>query len=189
MTQVDSRVKPGPAVADRSKLPLRAVTSRSTERDASGATVPALEYRSDGQLIAHAHGEAVPVRLCRCFPWSASARYISLRDAENREVALIREPAALDSASRSALEQALVEASMVFEVMSVERVEDDFEIRLFRVRTRSGLRTFQTARDTFLRPSESGGWLVEDVQGDIFWVPPAERLDRHSRRQLWALID
>ena len=48
-----------------------------------------LERRADGQLWAVSNGEERAVRLHRCFPWSEPGRYISLRDTENEEFALV----------------------------------------------------------------------------------------------------
>ena len=49
-----------------------------------------LERRIDGQLWARTGGREVRVQVHRCFPWSAPGRFVSLRDAEKEEVALVR---------------------------------------------------------------------------------------------------
>ena len=58
----------------------------------------------------------VRVVVRRCFPWSEPGRYVSLRDADQAEVALVRDPADLTPASREALGLAMAEAGFVFEV-------------------------------------------------------------------------
>jgi hypothetical protein len=156
------------------------------EKDKTGLVV---ERRVDGRLWAVKDGEAVPVTPARCFPWSAPMRCLSLRDDEEREVALVWDPAELDPESRSALEEALVLAAFVLDVISVEEVEEDVEIRRWKVLTRQGERSFQTALDTWPREGPSGGLLLEDVAGDLYRIPPPEELDARSRKRVWAFLD
>jgi hypothetical protein len=125
----------------------------------------------------------------RCFPWSEASRYVSLRNSEDEEVELVRDPAKLDDRSRRALAQALVEAGSVLEIEGIDAIDDDFEIRCWKVRTRQGTRSFQTALDAWPRKAPGGGLLIEDVAGDLFSIPVPERLDRSSRHLLWAFID
>jgi hypothetical protein len=148
-----------------------------------------LERRLDGQLWAVLGARATPVLVRRCFPWSAPARLVSLRDADEEEVALVRDLDELEPDSRRVLEAALLEAGFVLEVEGVDAVEDEIEIRTFRVRTRQGPRRFQTLRDEWPRPTPGGGILLRDVAGDLYWVRDPDRLDRSSRARLWALLD
>src|SRR2546426_11625183 len=105
------------------------VSGKHTSERAGALT---LERRADGRLWA-ARGDverAVWVR--RCFPWSEPARFVSLRDDEEREVALVRDPAELDAASRRVLEEAMVAAGFVFEIIRVTAIEEEVEIRHWR---------------------------------------------------------
>ena len=69
-----------------------------------------LEWRSDGSLWAVRDEEERAVSVRRCFPWSEPARHLSLRDSDEEEFALVRDPAELDPRSRAALEMALAVA-------------------------------------------------------------------------------
>jgi hypothetical protein len=148
-----------------------------------------LERRPDGQLWAVLGGRATPVQVRRCFPWTAAARFVSLRDREEEEVALVRDLDELEPDSRRALEATLAEAGFVLEVLGVDAIEDEIEIRSFRVRTRQGPRRFQTLRDEWPRPLPDGGILLRDVAGDLYRVCEPARLDKASRALLWALMD
>lgn len=150
---------------------------------------PRLERRVDGQIWAVHDGQARAVRVTRCFPWSAPSRLISLRDERRREFLLIQDPAQLDEASRRLLEEALVEADFVFDIERIEAVEEEVEIRNWRVVTRQGIRRFQTKRDEWPRQLPGGGLLIRDVAGDLFCVRDPARLDRGSRERLWVFID
>lgn len=142
-----------------------------------------------GQLCATTGGRTVPVRVVRCFPWSEPARYVSLRDADEEEVALVPDPAELDEDSRIALEGALVEAGFVLQIEAIDDIEEEIEIRCWRVRTRQGERSFQTPRDEWPREVPGGGLLIRDVAGDLFHIADPDGLDRESQRHLWAFVD
>ena len=148
-----------------------------------------LERRPDGQLWAARDGMARPVRVRRCFPWSEPGRFLSLRDDDDAEVALVGDPGELDPASRVALEQALVEAGFVLEVTRVLAIDEEVEIRVWRVETRQGARTFQTRLDDWPRALPQGGVLIRDVAGDLYHFADPARLDRNSRALLWAFVD
>lgn len=148
-----------------------------------------LERRVDGQLWATRLDEQKPVRVSRCFPWSEPGRFISLRDGDDEEFALIRDPEELDRESRSALEFCLTEAGFVFEIIGVESCEEEVEIRTWVVLTRQGRRSFQTRRDEWPRDVPGGGLLIRDVSGDLFYVPDTKMLDAKSRALLWAFVD
>ena len=148
-----------------------------------------LEHRADGQLWATRGEEERVVRVRRAFPWSEPGRFISLRDAGDREFALVAEPRALDAESRAALEAALEAAGFVFVVTAVTEIEEEVEIRTWRVATRQGARTFQTRLDEWPRPLPGGGLLIRDVAGDLYRIDDLAALDAKSLELLWAYVD
>ena len=158
-------------------------TVQSRERPLS------LSRSVDGQLRAHLGGESAPVWVCRSFPWSEPTRFISLRDADEKEFALVRDPSELDAASRRELERALAQAGFVLEITRVLSVEEEVEIRSWIVDTVQGRRHFQTRRDDWPWEVPGGGLLIRDVAGDLFLVAKPANLDSKSRDALWAFID
>ena len=147
-----------------------------------------LRTASDGRLIADTARGPVPVRVRQCFPWSEPYRHLSLRDAEEKEVALVQDPESLGEESRAALERALAEAGFVLEVTRVVSIEEEVEIRQWEVETRHGPRSFQTHLDDWPRSLPGGGLLIRDVGGDLYRLM-VEELDRKSRDLLWAFVD
>jgi len=133
-----------------------------------------LERRADGQLWAVSNGEERAVRLHRCFPWSEPGRYLSLRDTENEEFALVR---------------SLAEVGFVLEVERITGVEEEIEIRTWKVETRQGPRSFQTRLDDWPMDVPGGGILIRDVGGDLYHVADPDKLDAKSRTWLWAFLD
>lgn len=148
-----------------------------------------LERRADGRLWAVRGDSARAVWVRRCFPWSDPGRFLSLRDDGEEEFALVRDPAELDVESRAVLEAALVAAGFVFAITRVVAIEEEVEIRHWRVETRQGTRSFQTRLDDWPRPLPHGGLLIRDVAGDLYHLANPATLDRRSRALLWAFVD
>jgi hypothetical protein len=148
-----------------------------------------LERRRDGQLWAMRGEEAAAVRVRRLFPWSEGARHVSLRDTDNDEFALVGPDEPLDAASTAALEEALVAAGFVLEVTAVTEIDEEIEIRVWKVETRQGPRAFQTHLDDWPRETPGGGLLIRDVAGDLYFVPRPSELDAKSQEWLWAFVD
>ena len=159
------------------------------EPSAHPRTALTLERRSDGQLWAMRDGEERAVTVRRCFPWSEPGRFVSLRDHEDQEFALVADAGVLDHESRQALEGALVEAGFVLEVTQVLEIEEEVEIRRWQVRTRQGPRRFVTRLDDWPRPLPGGGLLIRDVAGDLYHLVDPATMDRESRELLWAFVD
>ena len=154
-----------------------------------GETEITLRSSGDGRLFAIVGGEAVAVRLRQCFPWSEPNRHLSLRDEDDEEVALVDDPASLAPESRHALEQAVAEAGFVLEVTRVLSIEEEVEIRQWKVETRQGPRSFQTHLDDWPRTLPMGGLLIRDVGGDLYLLAAPGEMDRRSKELLWAFVD
>jgi hypothetical protein len=148
-----------------------------------------LEFRSDGSLWAIRDEEERAVWVRRSFPWSEPARFLSLRDSDEEEFALVRDPMDLDPRSRAALDGALLVAGFVFEVVRVIEIDEEVEIRHWRVETRQGARTFQTRLDDWPRTLPDGGLLIRDLAGDLYHLGAPAELDKESRELLWAFVD
>ena len=143
----------------------------------------------NGQLVAGRGQNYKEVRIKPCFPWSCTNQYLSLRDRENQEVALIKDINELDIASRRIVEQELTEAGFVFEIVSVESLETEFEIRNWKVKTQQGTYTFQTELDEWPRLFPGKGVMIKDVAGNLYHIPDPKLLDKKSQKLLWAFID
>jgi hypothetical protein len=154
-----------------------------------GDTELSLRNVGDGRLFAIVEGEAVSVQLRQCFPWSEPHRHLSLRDEDDEEVALVEDPATLAPDSRRALEQALAEAGFVLDVLRVLSIDEEVEIRQWKVETKHGPRAFQTHLDDWPRALPKGGLLIRDVAGDLYFLAAPQEMDRRSQELLWAFVD
>jgi hypothetical protein len=162
---------------------------QSGAEPAAAATALRLECGTDGRLRAQLENERCVVRVHRCFPWSEPGHFISLRADDGREFALVADPALLDDSARAVLEHALAEAGFIFDVEAVLAIEEEIELRHWRVQTSRGARRFQTRLDDWPRRLPDGGLLIRDVTGDFYRVRDPARLDRRSTSLLWAFVD
>ncbi len=150
---------------------------------------PQLQRATDGRLRLLVDGARVSVRLRQCFPWSDPHHHFSLQNDQDEEVALIENPADLDAESRHALEFALAEAGFVLEVVRVQDIDEEIEIRHWTVDTKQGKRTFQTHLDDWPRELPGGGMLIRDVAGDLYHLANPKAMDKRTRELLWAFVD
>jgi hypothetical protein len=150
---------------------------------------PMLRISSDGRLVVIIDDIPIRVRLRQCFPWSEPGLHLSLRDDEDREVAIVDDPADLDEESRLAIEQAIAEAGFVLEVTRVLDIEEEVEIRQWQVDTRQGHRQFQTHLDDWPRSLPNGDLLIRDVAGDLYRLSSPGQMDKKSRELIWAFVD
>jgi hypothetical protein len=165
------------------------MTSSVIDTESASIPGPTLRTAPDGRLVVITGDRPVPVRLRQCFPWSEPGLHLSLRDDEDREVAIIDDPAQLDDRSREALEHAIAEAGFVLEVTRVLSIEEEVEIRQWTVDTEQGRRSFQTHLDDWPRILPSGGLLIRDVAGDLYRFASPRTMDKKSRELLWAFVD
>jgi hypothetical protein len=77
----------------------------------------------------------------------------------------------------------------VLEVTSIVEVEEEVEIRTWKVETRQGPRTFQTKLDDWPLEVPGGGVVIRDVAGDLYHVSQPAEMDARSRTWLWAFVD
>jgi hypothetical protein len=153
------------------------------------AAGPRQERRVDGKLWLVREGNEVAVDLVRCFPWTEPRRYLSLRNADGEEQAFVANPAELDSASRDALQATLTRSSFVLEIVEIQGIDEDFELRTWRVATVHGPRSFQTPLDGWPLQLDAGGLVIQDVHGDLYRIPDPDRLNTKSKKLLWAFVD
>lgn len=125
----------------------------------------------------------------RCFPWSEPGRFISLRDDDGNEFAFVADTTELGDPARAVLEAALVEAGFVFDVTAVLEIDEEVELRNWRVRTQQGQRRFQTRLDDWPRRLPDGVLIIRDVSGDLYRILHPDALDRESRSRLRAFVD
>ena len=148
-----------------------------------------IEKRPDGRLWTTVDGKDIAIQVKPCFPWSYPKKYISLRDDNDNEIALIEDLSFLESHSRKLVEQAVTVTTFVMEIESVISHKEEFEVRSWEVQTKQGRRKFQTKRDSWPQALPNGGLLIRDIAGDLFHIPEPNNMDNRSRKLISPFID
>ena len=133
--------------------------------------------------------EWVPVNPCPCFPWSEKGQFISLRDDEGNELALIEDVATLRPEDQTRIHEALDAGQFTFEITRIDEIERDFELRVWKVDTNRGKRKLQTMLDDFPQIMDDGKVLITDLAGDLYEIRDRSKLDKASQKKLWAFTD
>jgi ATP-binding cassette, subfamily B, bacterial len=144
-----------------------------------------LSFAEDtGDLRLELPHELVNVRARRCFPLSASERFVSLVDARGHELLCIDELTKLTSESRRALTRALTTTELLPLVERIETLREEATQSTWRVHTDRGARDFVVDQEDHIRRLHDGRFLITDADGMRYLVPPLERLDAKSRKLL-----
>lgn len=149
---------------------------------------PTLLSLPDGRLALQTEDGPEAVRITPCFPWSLPGQYLSLRNEEGEELCLIRDPEELDESSRRILREELDRCMGIFQIESISELRKEIELRCWEVLTTQGPRSFQTELDEWPRELPDGSFLVEDLFGDLYKVPPLKKLDPASQKRFWPLV-
>ncbi|MCS7224264.1 MAG: DUF1854 domain-containing protein [Armatimonadetes bacterium] len=135
-------------------------------------------YKGVLRLTVDEHVSYWQVRLFRSFALSEPMRYISVRDAANKEIGLIKDIRELDPESRQAAEQELHRRYLIPIVQKIFRVRHRFGMMQWDLETDRGRRNFWTrsAPEALSQP-QPHQCLITDVDGNKYFIPDLSRLD------------
>lgn len=145
-----------------------------------------LQHGSWGQLVlvdsqGVSHAAVVPVR---SFPISDPDRWISICDAEGRELTVVHDLAALSATMREVLEKDLARREFVPSIRRVLSVPADTEPTEWEVETDRGQTRFWLNSGDDVRRLGPHRALIIDAQGIRYLVDDTRLLDARSRRVL-----
>jgi hypothetical protein len=120
------------------------------------------------------------------FPLSLPLHFLSVRDADNNEIGMIKDAGELDAENQRVIMAALERHYLMPIIQRVLRVKERFGTLDWEVMTDRGPRAFTTRdlRENVVNPSP-GRTLLTDVDGNRYDVRDMYALDRAS--QVWLL--
>lgn len=126
----------------------------------------------------------------RLFPFTNPTCYISLLNEENREVAVVRDMAALDEASHAVLARALKEYYMIPTIQKLLDAEDINGAIKWRVLTDHGEVEFRirNRNSDIKRLRGTMKVMVRDDSDNRYLIPDYTKLDHHSLHLLYAYL-
>jgi hypothetical protein len=139
-----------------------------------------------GQLALHRPGapDVCPVRLARCFPWTAPDDYLSVRDKEGAEVCLLTSREGLNAETRRLVDEELDGQEFFPRITRVVGVDDRFDVMVWTVETDRGPIELQVEHHEDIRLRDDGRVTIKDHGGGVFIVDDIGRLDPGSRRHI-----
>jgi hypothetical protein len=146
-----------------------------------------VERDEAGTLTVHLDGRDKPVadaRVARCFPWSFTDNYISLRDSDGNEVLLLRSLDELDPDSRRIVEDELAHRVFNPKIQRILNLKREFGITEVTADTDRGRVTFQIRSRDDVRVLSPTRALFRDVDGNTYELPDLSALDPASRKHV-----
>jgi len=154
---------------------------------ADGAAIERVEIDPAGQLVVHLAGADEPLTdatVARCFPWSLPGEYVSVLDADGKEIALLRTLDDLDDASRGVIERQLATRIFNPRIRRVVEFKHEFGITEITAETDRGTVTFQVRNRHDVRTLSLTRALFRDADGNVYELADLDQLDPTSRKRL-----
>ncbi len=118
------------------------------------------------------------VQVYRCFPLTDPERYISVRDASNNEIGLIRDLADLDPESQRVVREALHRRYLVPVIRRVLSVRERIGLLQWEVETDRGYRRFLTRSGAEgVEQPQPQQVVLTDLDGNRYHIPDITALD------------
>jgi len=145
-----------------------------------------LSHDSWGRLVlidntGRRHNGVEPVR---AFPIADPQHWISICDAEGRELVLVEDLANIPPAVRQVLEDELARREFVPHLLRIIKVSTDVEPSEWDVETDRGPTRFLLNSGDDIRRLSPFSALLIDVHGTRYLIEDTRQLDAHSRRVL-----
>lgn len=126
------------------------------------------------------HGVSVK----RAFPISGADQVLTFVDRDGNEIGVLLEPERLDPQSLQVLEAEMELAYFVPRITRIYEMRDEYGVRMWRVETDRGPRTFATQSRYDVRRVGPNRYFIRDVDGNRYEIPDITALDPKSRLQL-----
>jgi hypothetical protein len=134
------------------------------------------------------HDDVPDVRIRRSFPWSRPGRFISVRNAEGKELMLIDDVNALGPIERGVIEESLRASVLIPKITRIDHVDVRFGFQQWNVQTDRGPIEFRVQEREDIRFMNDGRFSIKDADGNVYELAPLDKLDDHSRKAVEALI-
>lgn len=143
-----------------------------------------------GRLVLRRPGQqdVVDVTLRRAFPWSRPGSFVSVRDADGKELLLIDRLESLEGQRRTTIDDWLAGSSFIPRIVAVHEVDVRFGYQQWKVRTDRGPAEFRVQEREDIRFLPDGRFRIKDADGTVYEMVSLSRLDEASRRAVEALI-
>ncbi len=142
-------------------------------------------YMKNNFLYLKYNGEEHRAFLVRQFPFECEWEFISVLNAEQEEMGIVRATALFAGDMRELLEEELRRRYYSPVILSIQNVKERYGFSYWKVQTREGEVSF-TLHDTYRSLIRAGEkrLILLDVNGNRFEIPDVTALDRKSYKKI-----
>ncbi len=165
---------------------MNAESTNATDVPPAGR-VEKVEVNPAGELVVHVAGRDEPyvdAKVARCFPWSLPERFVSLVDADGKEIALFETLDELEPAVREVVEAQLARRVFNPVIRDVLEYKHEFGITEITAETDRGRVTFQLRGRDDIRTLTPTRALLRDADGNVYELPDLTTLNPAARKRL-----
>jgi hypothetical protein len=134
-------------------------------------------------------GISTSVKVVKCFPLTHKTKYLSLVDKEGKEIAFIDDMNELSTDNYRVLNEYLDKLDFQYEITDITNIQEDFGLRHWEVNTQAGETKFQTSLIAWPKFISKNKVLIQDLNGDKFFIPDVTELDSKSYEVLKFYIE
>ncbi len=145
----------------------------------------AIFFMKNGFLYIRYQEKEERAFLARQFPFELQWEFISVLDAEQQEIGMIRDLSVFGETAKELLTVELARRYYTPVIRSILQVKERYGFSNWKVTTDEGEMSF-TLHDTYRSMIRAGGGrlILLDVNGNRFEIPNAEDLDRKSYKKI-----
>jgi hypothetical protein len=140
-----------------------------------------------GELVVSVQGRDEPVvdcRVARSFPWSQPDLFISICDADGKEVALLESLDVLPAPARQLVAEELTRTVFNPQIRRIRQCKQEFDVTSITAETDRGEVTFQIRSRDDVRVLSASRALFRDADGNTYELADLNALDPVSRRHI-----
>lgn len=163
----------------------------SLPQDAAPLDLSNLKLRTDerGRMFVIRDGsEERQVIARRAMPWSRPTEFISLRNKDGNELAMIESLDAVPSEARRQIQAFLERGTFVPKITGIETVNMEHGYQLWDVTTDAGKLQLRVQEREDIRFLSETRFNVKDANGNVYEIPNVNDLDAQSQRELSRVI-
>lgn len=163
-----------PLTPDTAPINLNSLQIRTDER---GRLFIVRDSTNDQQVIAR-----------RAMPWSRPDQFISLRNKDGNEIAMIESLDTIPPDARGQILRFLDQGTFVPKIKRIETINMEHGYQLWDVITDAGTLQLRVQEREDIRFLSETRFSVKDANGNVYEIPNVNELDAQSQRELSRVI-
>ncbi|MCW4021489.1 MAG: DUF1854 domain-containing protein [Candidatus Bathyarchaeota archaeon] len=119
-------------------------------------------------------------KILRVFPITMPWNYIVFKDAEDKEIGVLRNVNELDSESARVLKEELEKVYFIPRITKIYDIKEEFGVLVWKTETDKGPRRFDVINRREVKKISRDRILIKDGDGNLYDIPDFKKLDQRS---------